>query len=363
MQKSVKIIIVLVVIIGGYFLNNNLKIQKELQKNTVQETIPTVEISSVPTIASTNQVSQQSIFVPYWALNTELDKNYNKIIYFGISAKSSGIDKSDPGYKNLSKFQEFSSDKTSYLTLRMLNTEENLKILENKNAQQKVLNETMSLAKEYGFEGVVLDLELSLIPVTDVKKDVNTFAQSFETEAKKNNLKTAVTIYGDVFFRARPFDVEFIGKNTDEIMIMAYDYSKSYGEPGPNFPLQGREEFGYDFQTMIEQYSKVVPAEKLTVIFGMYGYDWTLGDQGKPLKRAEAITLNEANSTIISTCKYKNCSAKQDSKSKESQAFYTDDEGNNHEVWFETEDSVEAKKQFLQQKGITNVSFWAHSYF
>jgi spore germination protein len=131
-------------------------------------------------------------------------------------------------------------------------------------------------------------------------------------------------------------------------MIMAYDFHKSYGEPGTNFPYE-------DFKKMINDYLEFVPAEKLTIIFGMYGYDWTLKD-GKPLRPAEALTLNQIRSKFSDRIKT-------DPISREKNISYIDDDGYDHVVFFEDEESAEVKINYLKEKGIGSIAFWAWGYF
>ena len=52
----------------------------------------------------------------------------------------------------------------------------------------------------------------------------------------------------------------------------------------PNFPFQDKNKWGYDFQQMISDFSADIPSEKLTIIFGMYGYDWTPQRAGNAAK-------------------------------------------------------------------------------
>lgn len=180
-----------------------------------------------------------------------------------------------------------------------------------------------------------------------------------------------MTIYGDALYRVRPYDVKELSPHVDQIYIMAYDFHKSRGEPGPNFPLTrsprrrfgeaGRsesegghkKEYGYDFQTMIADFTQIVPREKITVLFGMYGYDWTLGAQGKPLKAATAVPLLEIDTggAIINP------------NSKEKYIEYLDDEGYEHVLWYEDHESVNVKIDYLKTQGIGRVGYWVWGYF
>lgn len=335
-------------------------------ENTSKKTISPIRENSKEKDSVKKSISAEttSLFVPYWTFDEEIgDEEVTTLIYFGVAADKQGINRDDPGYKNLTRFVEYAGSKKKYLTIRMLETEANIAILENPQLQNKLITEVSALVSQYRFDGIVLDLELSVLPFNDVKQNINGFIELFEKETKKQNKHFAVAIYGDVFYRARPFDVSFISQHSDELIIMAYDFSKSYGEPGPNFPFSGKEKFGYDFQTMIIDYQKTVAPEKLTVTFGMFGYDWSLGSEGKPLKAAQSLTVHQAKSRYLNNCSLPNCKVTRNLNTKETNVTFKDSEGNNHEVWFEDEQSVEVKKKFLEERGIDNISYWAYGYW
>ena len=150
----------------------------------------------------------------------------------------------------------------------------------------------------------------------------------------------------------------------DSFLIMMYDLHKAAGEPGPNFPLSEGVDSDYDMKKATADFLKFTPSEKITVIFGLYGYDWTLGPQGKPLKAATPLTLNKIKPWFLGkNCQYKNCLITRDDSSKETKITYTDDLGKNHIIWFEDEKSIEDKIDFLKTQGISNFSFWANGYY
>ncbi len=316
-------------------------------------------------------LAQKSIFVPYWSdFSSQLAlDDYNRVIYFGVEANQEGINKNEPGYKNLNSFVE-ATNKEKYLTVRMLNTNANIAILKDQSSWEKITQESLDVAKNYQFDGVVLDLEISAIPIIDLSPTVTSFVQYFYQQASGQGVKFALATYGDNFYRHRPFDLAALAKNSDEIMIMAYDFSKNYGEPGPNFPLNKSNQYPYDFQTMIADFTKFVPANKLTVIFGMYGYDWQVDEKKRPIKAAQALTLSEIKKKFIDSCQWQDCVVKRSSIASETEVNYVTSEMVDnfanmfyHMVWFEDEKSVEAKTQFLLNKSIESIAYWAYGYF
>ncbi|MDA1316832.1 MAG: glycosyl hydrolase family 18 protein [bacterium] len=354
--------------------------------------------------------TSSSIFIPYWKIPQSSDdlSEYDRLIYFGVAPDSSGIMIQDSGFKNIDSFVESTKEnQEKILTIRMLDDEVSLSILDDTQAQKRLIAESIDLAQEYQFDGIVLDLELGVIPFEDVETSVTNFVERFSdavydgsvptSRDRPDNTRTmtfSMTMYGDVFYRARPYDLAALSDHLDHIYIMAYDFHKSRGEPGPNFPYEeaplltkeGNQRGGYDysFQKMIADFSSYIDPEQITIVFGMYGYDWTLGKQGLPLKSAKAIPLNEIE-TGYSDCRISvipdlirnpekvtgspigvgddKCVISIDTTSKEKKIKYVDQEGYDHILWYEDEESSNVKIDYLMEQGIGSVGYWVWGYF
>lgn len=337
--------------------------------------IPTLIPSPIPTHVKMKSQVSYSLFVPYWTLpDTSLHPasaddqinadNYDRIIYFGVQPDDQGIHMTETDRDQLKKFNEISPDRLKkLLAVRMINTEENIKILNSTEQQEKVIEKTVDAAEENHMDGIVLDLEISAIPFESLEKKISSFVHSFYDSCKKDKLEFSITIYGDEFYRARPFDMKAIAQNTDRVMVMAYDLHKAKGNPGPNFPLGGRDAFGYDLGALADDFLQEVPAEKLAVVFGLYGYDWVVDDNEKAIAEGKPLTFNQIKRKFVDRCDFKECSIKRDKEAGENVVHYKDKDGKRHMVWFEDRESVKLKEEFLKRKGINAFSYWAYSYF
>lgn len=324
-----------------------------------------IRSTTTPTVITPSMaITERSLFVPYW--NPQVDEdtknNYDTFIYFGIAANQDGSIKQDQGYENITLFQQSTIGKKQLLTIRMLDTDSNHAILEDEDKQQALLNGIVSIVEEYDFDGIVLDLEVSALPLTDVRNNITLFIQRVSDVMRDEERYFAATMYGDVYYRARPYDIKAIGNSVDELMIMTYDFHKSRGEPGPNFPFAGRSTYGYDFQAMIADFAHDIPLQKVTILLGMYGYDWTLGPQGKPLKGAKALPLSDIQD-MIEPCILDKCNVSRESGTKETKVTYRDGEGFAHELWFEDDESAQVKINYLEKQGIGRVGYWVYGYF
>jgi hypothetical protein len=340
-------------------------VRKDLaQPVALPSTTPIPEIPDGQKITKEADVTR-SVFVPYWGLSDErLEGDYDSYMYFGISPTSTGINKREDGYLNLSSFKEAvpkNADKK--LVLRMLDSAVTFPVLKDFKKQKVLIRDAISIARENDFSGIVLDLELSAVPFDSLIKQINEFTRVFYQESKNNKLEFTLMLYGDTFYRIRPFDVKTLSGNADQFMIMSYDFSKSRGNPGPNFPLRGKEVYGYDMTRMTEDFLRYLPPGKTTVVFGLFGYDWEVDEKGNGVSQGEAKTYLEIKKEFLDKCEYKNCEIRRKNDSVETEIRYTDGEGKKHVVWLEDMESVKAKEEYLKEQGIGNFSFWAYSYF
>lgn len=322
---------------------------------------PTPFQKAVPTVA----ISDSVLFVPYWTLGTFSQwKTYQELVYFGITPNENGINAQEDGYKNMKQFiQMVPSNTKKQLVLRMTEQAINEKVLEDKNLREKIIKQTVAVAKANDFDGVVLDFEYNALSFPDVIAEINQFSADFANTSHQSKLSFYQTLFGDSFFRARPYNVAAIAKNADGIFVMSYDFHKANGTPGPNFPLTVRVDADYTFVDMVHDFSKDVPKEKLIIVFGMFGYDWTVDDKGRPSGQAKSLSDNDIQSAFLSTCTVKDCTISRDVQSKEPSVTYKDTALQQHVVWWEDIQSVESKKTILRQNGVSQIGFWANGYF
>lgn len=339
----------------GYMASSRNPAQKDVQ--TVAKRI-SVESPS-PRLT---QVTS-SIFVPYWASGMEGDSIYDSYYYFGIEPTKDGLVRDTYKQKREELMKNILPSKRQ-VVLRMLNQDLNATILKDTQSQENLSKELNAFLNENEYQGVVLDLEISFTLREQTQNEITQFVQNLCTEIKSNYKSCSMLIYGDSSYRKRPYDLKKIGGIVDMVYIMAYDFHKAGGEPGPNFPLDRRSteseggleiDYGYDFKQMISDFLTFIPKDKIEVVFGMYGYDWVLNDQGSPLKTATALSLNEIENTLGRYPFKKN-------EALEKSIEYTDERGRRHIIWYEDRESVKVKTEYLLKQGVGRVSFWAYSY-
>lgn len=302
------------------------------------------------------------VFIPYWQIGKKIKATPSgQFIYFGITPGKTGIDTTDEGYKKI--LTPTADQKNALLVIRM--TEQTMvnAVLNDTQKQQRIANQAVQIARGHNFRGLILDLEVSGLANEKTVNQITALVKQLFNRTKANKLSFSLLLFGDHFYRSRPYNLEALQKYVDRFYIMAYDLHKPFGTPGPNFPLRKGETFDYDLTSAIDQFTPTIPPDKLIVVFGMYGYDWIVDGKKRPLKKAKSLTLVQIKKKYLQSCSWKNCVIKRDEVSAETEVNYVDEAGRLHIVWFEDEQSVEKKIAFLKTRGVSNFAFWAWGYY
>jgi len=340
-----------------------------LSKISTQQTkIITIPQTATPTAQVIMKRSlTKSVFIPYWSDEIrEGNLSYDSYYYFGVRPTKEGEIDEDKGFEQITLVEDI-PNKHKELVLRMLDASVNEVILKDKNVQKKLISEVKNILIKKSFSGLILDLEVPFTLQANKQNQITQFVQQMCTDVNSDYKSCSMLVYGDFFYRKRPYDLKKLAQYTDKILLMAYDFHKAGGESGPNFPLSRRSvneggpetaDYGYDFKAMIQDTITLVPKEKIEVVFGMYGYDWTLNEQGTPLKIAQALSVNSIKLKVESLkLKVEN------NEAKEKIIHYIDEEGRKHIIWYEDEESAQIKTKYLQEQGVSQISYWAYGYY
>jgi len=351
--------LLIVVLLGGAFIWN-------FSREKLDSKVPKViEKTSNTSTINLQKKTQQYIFIPYWSFNKSIVANSDhSLIYFGIGVNNDGIELEDQGYEKLKPFISLTPNaKERILAIRMTDKNINANVIKSLTLQENIASQAVSLALENNFDGVLLDYETSAFAFDSTTNKITSFYKLFAEKVKEKELLFYVTLYGDTYYRARAFDVKKIGELSDKVLIMTYDFSKSRGNPGPNFPLSDNGIYGYDLKKMVADYQKDVDNKKLVITFGYFGYDWRVDKKDVAVASGIPMSTNEINQEFIRDCKYVFCKLDREKETQEPSINYTDDSGEDHIIWFEDTLSVNKKKEFLKSKGILETGDWAYSYY
>ena len=136
------------------------------------------------------------------------------------------------------------------------------------------------------YAGVVLDLEQ--IPIdaqSDYVKLVHELAEIF----RDRGLQLLVALAPN----STAYDYAGLAAAADGLIVMSYDEHTEKGVQGP-LASQGW------FETVLARHLKSIPADKLIVSIGSYGYDWENGQAAQEISVQEAWELLEESRARLS---------------------------------------------------------------
>ncbi|CDQ37812.1 MULTISPECIES: glycoside hydrolase family 18 protein [Virgibacillus] len=214
--------------------------------------------------------------------------------------------------------------------------------------QNTLLDNIVNTATTGGYSDVHFDFEF--LPPED-REAYNNFLRKAKERLSQAGLlmstalapKTSATQTGQ-WYEAHDYAAH--GEIADFVVLMTYEWGYSYGPPMAVSPLdQVREVVEYALTEM--------PADKILLGQNLYGYDWTLpyeegGEAAQAVSPQQAITIARENNAEI----------KFDEGSQAPYFTYTDNEGNQHEVWFEDARSIQAKFNLIKELGLLGISYW-----
>lgn len=220
-------------------------------------------------------------------------------------------------------------------------------LLNNMEIQTRFLNNIVTTARRYGFRDIHFDFEF-LRPAD--REAYNRFLRRARDRFKQEGWlistalapKTSATQKGEWY---EAHDYRAHGEIVDFVVIMTYEWGYSGGPAMAVSPIdQVRKVITYALTEM--------PGQKIMMGQNLYGYDWTL-----PFVQGTVARAVSPQQAIQLAARY-NVAIQYDPKAQAPHFNYTDDQGKQHEVWFEDARSIQAKFDLIKELNLRGISYW-----
>lgn len=141
-------------------------------------------------------------------------------------------------------------------------------------------------------------------------------------------------------------DYAALGAAANAVFLMTYEWGYTYGPPMAVAPLPS-------VQRVLRYAVSEIPPEKIYMGVPTYGYDWPLPyEQGvtraRSLSHVQAIDLARRYGVAI----------QYDETAQAPYFYYTNENGEDHEVWFEDPRSIQAKLALTADYGFRGIGYW-----
>lgn len=208
-------------------------------------------------------------------------------------------------------------------------------ILTNSSAMHTFTDSMTAIAVRNGYAGVNLDLEN--IPAAD-KGKFTQLVQGLGRTLHSHGKLLTVTVPAETS-TGTGYDLRGLSQASDGIIVMAYDYTFTNQPAGAIAPL-------WWVQKVVSYNLTQVPASKLILGLGVYGYDWSSGS-------VKAITEVEADGKVSQS----GVTSHWDTQDQTEWYTYSGSAGT-HTVYYDDARTIALELNIAKQRGLRGVALW-----
>ncbi|WP_028777464.1 glycosyl hydrolase family 18 protein [Shimazuella kribbensis] len=219
-------------------------------------------------------------------------------------------------------------------------------------ASKRFITNIVTTMKQKGFRALNIDFEHMY---EKDKKLYNGFLETLIPIVKQNGFLVSTDLapkssdkQGGAWAGAH--DYAFHGKVADFVVLMTYDWAYSEGPPNPIAPTP-------EIRKILDYAVTKIPRHKIMMGFPLYGYDWNIPHH-EAKKPAKIVSPQEA----IRIAQTTGAQIQYDNKAEVPFFHYENPKGKQHEVWFENEQSAQAKFNLVKKYKLRGIGYWAISH-
>lgn len=341
------------------------KFTKEEQWDSLQG------IQAIPAISNKKTKVNNKIKTFGWHIysNGSSHYSYNYDLLWGISYFSYGVNPNTGSYKSVHQWKTttlIDSAKAHgckvFLTISNFGAKDNATFLKNPQAQTNLIDSVKTLLALRKADGINLDFESVS---AKNKSDFTSFINLISSELKKEKADYMISLCLYAVDFGHVFDIKAIDKAVDFYTLMGYDYYGGFSKnAGPVSPLRNSKAFGpYSLESSVDYYINAgTVASKIILGLPYYGAEWQVKDS----------LLVASAQKFISHPPYKNIekydvglahlSVHFDSISASSYCNKVEADGAIRQLWFDNRKSLSVKYDWIKEKKLGGVGFWALGY-
>ncbi len=222
------------------------------------------------------------------------------------------------------------------------------RVLNNEEVQSRLAADILTNLREKGYSG--LDIDFEFVYESDALK----YAEFIERmKLMLNPLgyeviaalapKTSDEQEGLLY---RGHDYAAIGAAANAALLMTYEWGYTYGPPMAVAPIN-------NVRRVVDYALTRVPSAKLFLGIPNYGYDWTL-----PYVRGESRARSIGNVEALNIAYRYGAEIMYDTNAQAPFFRYFDENGEEHEVWFEDVRSIKKKLELINEKSLRGAGYW-----
>ncbi len=217
----------------------------------------------------------------------------------------------------------------------------------NEAAQDRLIEEMLATMRQKRYEGLDIDFEFILPEEASAYAD---FIRRARVRLNEEGYPVIAALAPKSSRDQRGIgyeghDYALIGAAANEVFVMTYEWGYTYGPPLAVAPLAS-------VRRVLDFAVTEIPAEKIFMGLPNYGYDWEL-----PYKPGETRARSIGNEEALAIARQFGAEIQFDETSA-TPFFHYNDNGVQHEVWFEDARSYLAKLRLIEEYGFAGAGIW-----
>lgn len=220
-------------------------------------------------------------------------------------------------------------------------------LVNNEAVKQNLLANLLATIQEKGFRGVDIDFEYIIpadrIPFADFVADTRNYLSPYGYHVSVALAPKIADDQPGLLYEGK--DYGLLGAAADSVLLMTYEWGYTYGPPMAVAPINKVRE-------VVEYAITRIDPAKIDLGIPNYGYDWTLPyvrgtSAARAIGNVEAVQIAVSVGAVI-----------QFDETAMSPFFRYEENGVQHEVWFEDVRSLREKFSLLPTYGLRGIGYW-----
>lgn len=221
-------------------------------------------------------------------------------------------------------------------------------VLNDQAVQDRLIDNILANLQRKNYYGLDIDFEFVLpedrIPYVDLIRNLRTRLSPYGYPVMTALAPKTATDQPGLLYEGH--DYEGIGRESDYVLLMTYEWGYTYGPPMAVAPINKVRE-------VVEYAVTLIDRDKIFMGIPNYGYNWTL-----PFVQGVSRAQSLSNVAAVELAGQVGAYIQFDTTAQAPFFTYYDDQWRQHEVWFEDARSIEAKLALANEFGLHGVGYW-----
>ena len=332
-----------------------------------------------PEISSTRIESDKPIiaFLPYWTVN-DVQIQYHLvdyIAYFGLNFNYDGTIQKMQNHNMEMGWYYLSQGKIDQIfTTAQKNDVKKMivftafqndlidTLISNPQAKAQAIKSIVEIVDQYQLDAVNLDFEYNL--GSQPSSISGSGYPEFIADLKKQipQVEISICLYANAIIKNFPYQADQLAQVSDQIILMAYDFhNASSSIAGPVAPINSDTSVSIS-SAINSAIKKQIDLSKIILAIPFYGYEWRTDSDQFGANTYPNTGAMASYKRVHQLIKDRHLISDWSATAMSPFLVYQDDSGFTKQIYYENDQSIDLKLQFVNQVNLGGTAIWAIGY-